>query len=139
MIPGPDAQRTRVQLLIWWLVWGGVLLGLVFSYFVLGRAPLKASPAGTHPLTGLVGLVPLFVSIIIRWLAVPRFNELSRAFPWFIVGLGLAEACGLLGIFLGGVYRDDLFLLGVLGIMQYVPFFARQYLVPKPTGFIPNN
>ena len=139
MISGPDARRVRAQLLIWWLVWGGVLLGLVLIYLVLGRAPVKAPPAGANPLTGLVGLVPLFVSIIIRWLALPRFDNLSRAFPLFIVGLGLAEACGLLGIFLGGVYRDDLFLLGVLGITQYVPFFARQYLAPKTTGFIPNN
>ncbi len=139
MIPGTDAPRARAQLLIWWVGWGAVLLGLVVVYLVLGRAPLKVPAAGAHPLTGLVGLVPLFVSIVIRWLALPRFNNLARAFPLFIVGLGLAEACGLLGIFLGGVYRDDLFLLGVLGIMQYVPFFARQYLVPKPTGFIPNN
>jgi hypothetical protein len=84
-------------------------------------------------------LAPLFVSIIIRWLVLPRFSDLKLAFPMFIVGLALAEACGLLGIFLGGVYKDDLFLLGVLGIAQYVPFFAKSYLEPKPQGFIPNN
>jgi hypothetical protein len=72
-------------------------------------------------------------------LVLPRFSDLKRAFPMFIAGLALAEACGLLGIFLGGVYKDDLFLLGVLGIIQYVPLFAKQYLQPKGSGFIPNN
>jgi hypothetical protein len=139
MLPGPDAQRARAQLMIWWIVWGAVLCGLVAIYLLLGRAPAKAPVAGENPLTGLSGLAPLFVSIIIRWLVLPRFSDLKRAFPMFIAGLALAEACGLLGIFLGGVYKDDLFLLGVLGIIQYVPLFAKQYLQPKGSGFIPNN
>ena len=137
--PGQDAPRNRNQLLLWWAIWGSLLFGLVNIYVLLGRAPAKAPVAGENPLTGLIGLAPLFVSIIIRWLVLPRFSDLRRAFPMFIVGLALAEACGLLGIFLGGAYKDDLFLLGVLGIAQYVPFFAKGYLESKPQGFIPNN
>ena len=139
MFPGPDAQRNRARLLVWWIIWAGVLCGLAGIYLLLGRAPAKAPVAGENPLTGLIGLAPLFVSIIIRWLVLPRFSDLARAFPMFIVGLALAESCGLLGIFLGGAYKDDLFLLGILGIGQYVPFFAKGYLEPKPQGFIPNN
>lgn len=90
-------------------------------------------------MAGLTGLAPLFVSIIIRWLVLPRYHDLRRAFPMFIVGLALAEACGLLGVFLGGPYHDDLFVLGVLGMAQYMPFFAKGYLEPKPEGFTPNN
>ena len=139
MAPGPDAQRDRAQLLVWWIVWAGILAGLVVIYAVFGRAPAKAPPPGANPLTGLIGLAPLFVSIIIRWQVLPRLSGLARAFPLFVVGLTLADACGLLGIFLGGVYKDDLFLLGVLGIVQYVPFFAKGYLEPKPQGFFPNH
>ena len=139
MIPGPDAQRARTLLLIWWVIWGSLLMGLGLLYILLGRAPAKTPVTGENPLTGLSGLAPLFISIIIRWLVLPRFSDLQRALPMFVTGLALAEACGLLGIFLGGVYKDDLFLLGVLGITQYVPFFAKQYLEPKPQGFIPNN
>ena len=139
MFPGPDAQRNRARLLVWWVIWGSLLVGLCAIYFLLGRAPAKAPVAGENPLTGLIGLAPLFVSIIIRWLVLPRFSDLARAFPMFIVGLALAESCGLLGIFLGGAYKDDLFLLGILGIGQYVPFFAKGYLEPKPQDFIPNN
>ena len=87
----------------------------------------------------LAGIVPLFVSVVIRWLVLPRFTDLLRAFPVFIVGLALAEACGLMGIFLGGPYRDSLFVLGVLGVTSYVPLFAKRLLEPKGSGFIPNN
>ncbi len=139
MFPGPDAQRNRARLLVWWVIWGSLLVGLCAIYFLLGRAPAKAPAASENPLTGLIGVAPLFVSIIIRWLVMPRFSDIRRALPMFVVGLALAEACGILGIFLGGVYKDDLFVLGVLGIAQYVPFFAKGYLEPKPQGFFPNN
>ena len=139
MLSGPDTQHNRARLRIWWIIWASILLGLVIIYVFLGRGPVKPLPPGGNPLAGLVGVVPLFLSIIIRWLVLPRFSGLMRAFPMFIAGLALAEACGLLGIFLGGPYREDLFVLGVLGLAQYVPFFAKNYLEPKPQGFIPNN
>lgn len=139
MNPGPHAQRDRQRLLIWWLVWASFLVGLAVIYFALNLPPLPAGAAPEKVLTGLVGLVPLFVSIVIRWLVLPRYRDLPRAFPMFVVGLALAEASGLLGIFLGGPYRDDLLLLGLLGIAQFAPLFAKKILEPTPTGYIPNN
>lgn len=138
-IPGPDAQRIKTQLMIWWIIWGAVLAGLVVIYQFLGRGPLPPAAPGANPLAGLAGLVPLFVSIIIRWLVLPRSTAPGPAFAMFIIGLSLAEACGLLGIFLGGPYREDLFVLGVLGVAQFVPLYARKFFEPKPQGFIPNN
>lgn len=135
----PDAPRIKAQILIWWIIWASILAGLVVIYFALGRGKPAAVEPGAHPLMGLVGLVPLFISIVIRWLVLPRFRDLVRATPMFIVGLALAESCGLLGIFLGGAYRDDVFLLGVFGLVQYVPIFARRIAEPRPEGFIPNN
>lgn len=135
----PEAQRTRAQLKIWWIIWAALLVGLCTLWWLFGFLKLLGNEPRANPLLDLAGLVPLFMSIVIRWLVLPRYTELARAFIMFIVGLALAEACGILGIFLGGLYRDDLFLLGVLGIAQYAPFFARRYLEPKGSGFIPNN
>jgi len=136
MIPGPDSQRAHAQLTIWWIVWGVVVTGLVVIYLLFGCGPTRA---GSDLLVNLSGVVPLFVSIIIRWLVLPRYSDLARAFPMYVVGLALAEGCGLLGIFLGGVYRDDLLVLGVLGVVQFVPLFAKRMLEPRVSGFIPNN
>lgn len=139
MIPGPHALRDRTRLTVWWLVWAVMLINLVVLHLVLGRTAMPTSPTQGDALINLVGLVPLFVSIIIRWLVLPRYRDLMRAFPMFVVGLALAEGCGLLGIFLGGPFRDDVFLLGALGIVQFVPVFAKRFLEPAPTGYIPNN
>lgn len=138
MNPYIDAQRIRAQLLVWWISWASILGGLVVIYIFLGRGPVKPAAVSELPMN-LSGVVPLFVSIVIRWLVLPRFTDIKLAFPMFVTGLVLAEACGILGIFLGGPYRDELFVLGVLGITQFVPFYARRYFEPKGSGFIPNN
>jgi len=138
MIPGPDAQRLKTQLMIFWMIWSALLAGLVVIYVFLGRGPVKPVVAADLPVN-LAGLVPLFVSIVIRGLVLPRCSDIGRVLPVYIVGLALAEACGLLGVFLGGPYRDSLFVLGVLGIASYVPVFVKRLLEPKGSGFIPNN
>lgn len=126
------------MLSVWWILWAAVLVGLVIVYVALGRGPVKPAPPA-DVLKNLAGIVPLFVSIVIRWLVLPRYTDLARALPIYLAGLALAEACGILGIFLGHQYRDDLFVLGVLGVAQYVPLFAKRLQEPKSSGFIPNN
>lgn len=135
-----DARRNRMRLLVWWIIWGADLVALVLIYVLLGRGPQGAKELLPETvLTGLVGLVPLLVSVVIRWLVLPRYTEMGRALVMFIIGLSLAEGGGLLGIFLGGPYRDDLFVFGLFGLVQYLPIFANRYLEPKAAGFIPNH
>lgn len=139
MMPGYDDQKIKARLLVWWIIWASVLGGLVLIYLFLAQGKPLPPASRENPLQGLIGIVPLFVSIVLRWLVLPRATDPNRAFVLFIVGLALAEACGILGIFLGGPYRDSLFVLGVLGITQYVPFYAKKLFDPKGSGFIPNN
>jgi hypothetical protein len=138
MLSALDAQRLKGQLMVFWIIWASILAGLIIIYLFLGQKPLKPVVAAELPVN-LAGIVPLFISIVVRWLVLPRCEVLMRAFPVFIVGLALAEACGLMGIFLGGPYRESLFVLGVLGVTSYVPLFAKRLLDPKGSGFIPNN
>ncbi len=139
MIRGPDAQRIRAQLMIWWIIWGGVLGGLCMIYFFFGRAKPLPAVSTAEFLINLAGFPALFVSVIVRWLVLPRYSDPGRALVIYIIGLALAEFCGIHGIFWGGAYRDALFLLGVFGIIQYVPVYARKFFEPRYSGYIPNN
>ena len=139
MRPGPDAQRIKAHLLIWWIFWASYLMGLAALYFIIVRGKALPTALAGVLVTGLVGFVPLFLSVVVRWLVLPRYTNPGRALVIFIFGMGMAETCGILAIFFGGPYRDALFLLGVLGITQYVPLYARKIYEPKATGFIPNN
>ena len=38
MMPNP---KLRTQLLVWWILWGAILTGLVIFYVALGRGPVK--------------------------------------------------------------------------------------------------
>ena len=137
--PRADGTYPRATPKIWWLIWVFLLIELLVTYAKFGRGPLPPVVPGANPFANLIGFVPLFVSIIIRWLMLPRSSTPERALVMFIIGLALAGACGTLGIFLGGPYRDSLFVLGVLGITQYAPFYAKKLFDPKGSGFIPNN
>lgn len=139
MISRSEAQRVKTKLIVWWMIWATILVGLGVIYFVIAQNKPLPPPSSAELFTNIVGFIPLFLSVIIRWLVLPRYSDPMRAFVMFIVGLSLAEACGLLGIFIGGGYRDALFFLGVLGVLQYAPFYARRFFEPKVSGFIPNN
>ena len=118
-------------MLVWWVAWGASLFVLIPFYLVLARGPRPLAEAGVNPLPQLVGFVPLFVSIVIRWLMLPRDHGPGGALALFFVGLGLGEMCAFLGLLVGGPYRDILFLLGVLGVAQFAPLYARKYYAPK--------
>ncbi len=117
------------------VIWLALLSGLVIIYVILGRGAAASAVTAQETLSGLVGLGPLIVSIVIRWLVLPRFTEPVKALPVFIVGLATAESCGIMGIFLGGPYQDHLFILGVLGIMQFAPFLMPRLFRPPGSGF----
>jgi hypothetical protein len=133
MISVTGAPSSKIPLLAWWIIWVAILVGLGGIYFALGRRPLPANLPPEQSLTGLVGLGPLFLSVLLRWLVLSRVTQVRQALVLFVVGLMLAEGCGILGIFLGGPYRDDLFVLGVLGVIQWVPLFAGR-IGAAPTG-----
>ena len=139
MMPGYDNRKIRTQLLVWWTIWAASLVwvSVLYVFFAYHKPLPRVTPE--NPLQGLVGVVPVFISIIIRWLVVPRSTDPRRGLVLFVFGLAMAETCGVLGVFLGGPYRDSLFALSVLGILQYMPFYAKQLFNPKGAGFIPNN
>jgi len=139
MISESDRRRIKSHLMVWWIVWAGILGMVCAVYFIFTKNKPLPPAASAELLLNIAGFVPLFVSVIIRWLVLPRYSDPVRAFVVFIIGLSLADACSMFGIFIGGGYRDALFMLGVLGIIQYAPFYARRFFEPKVTGFIPNN
>jgi hypothetical protein len=136
----PDAQRNRARLKVWWILWGAIFGSMVGFYFVFAHG--KALPkdlSQQQQLLALIALAPLVISVVIRWLVLPRITDIRRAFVLFILGLAMAEGCCIFGLFLGGALRDELFLIGLFGIAQYIPIFTRAYIEPKGSGFIPNN
>lgn len=108
---------------IWWIMWTAITAGLVAIYVTLRPT---VPPAATVSLRYLP-LVPFAAALLVRWLVLPRFHEGARAFPMFIVGLALAEATGITGIFLAPDLAPTYFVLGLAGLILFAPFFTAKY------------
>jgi hypothetical protein len=104
--------------IILWIIWYAITAGLTFVYFVLGHPPTQLPDEGLKYLP----LGPLVISCVIRWFVLPRFSG-ARALPVFMVGLVLAEVCGLLGIFIVPSMKENYFILSLLGLAQFFPLF----------------
>ena len=75
MMPGYDDQKIKARLKFWWTIWGSTLGFLVLIYLLLVQGKPLPKPSADNSLTGLIGVVPLFVSIVLRWLVLPRCTE----------------------------------------------------------------
>jgi len=131
--PSSGPNSVAFQILVWWIIWVGIISGLGIVYFVLGRR--EVPPVETVGPLGLVTLAPLVMSALVRWLVLPRFRDIRMALPFFVIGLGLAEGAGVLAVILGGPYRNELVLLSDAAVLQFIPLFAvKQFNAPRPTG-----
>jgi len=121
-----SSDQEKQQLIVWLVLWAAFQGGIFTIYhFVAGPAPAQSSVL--EPTLWLVGIAPFLVSVIIRFLVMPRLKSIAFALPCFIVGVGLAEFSCFLGIFFFPSHQRDLFILSAIGIFQFIPFYAPRY------------
>ncbi|HEX8310627.1 MAG TPA: hypothetical protein VF614_04860, partial [Chthoniobacteraceae bacterium] len=111
---------------MFWILWLSFAGGIFVIYHFI--AP-KASVILPRPdeLPWVLGAVPFLFSAIIRWVLLPRAQDASKALPLFIIGIAMAEATMMLGLFLFRSHHRDLFILSVFGVLQFIPLFARRF------------
>lgn len=112
-----------------WLFWSAITAGLIVIYFGVNPRTAPPGTAKVPDALAFIGLLPLALSAAVRWMLLPRLPEPQKRLPIFILGVALAESCGLLGIFLGGPHKDTLFVLSLLGLAQFFPA-----LLPRPAS-----
>lgn len=123
-----QAPSGKAPLLLWWILWFGILGGmLTFRIVLAGQENEADAVEGEVNALRYLAIGPLAISSLLRWLVLPRLQDRGKALVVYIAGLALAEGSGLLGLFLGGVLRESFFVLGVLGVMQWIPVFARRF------------
>jgi hypothetical protein len=113
-------------MIVWWLLWLAFQIGIVVIYFVIGRDTAPAAAPAASPIW-FVGLAPVAVSAIIRWIVLPRIEVPVAALQAFILGIALAEMACFLGLFIFPAHREELFGASIAGIFQFIPWFARRY------------
>lgn len=104
--------------IVWWVLWFALTNGVIILRVFLGYS--ANADAG---LINAVAFLPLFFSVLIRFLLLPRIKTPAKAFPIFVAGLATAEACGILGLFLGGKNADTFVVLSLITLFAYLPLF----------------
>jgi len=118
-----DEKPPNLPVATWWIIWFALGTGLLFLYFMLGDTMTGESSNELR----YFPLVPLFASVGIRWFLLPKATDKTKGLRIFIIGMALAEACGITGIILVPDLKQTYFLLALLGIAQYAPYFAARY------------
>src|SRR5512138_3652789 len=97
-----EPSNRNAPVLVWWLLWGATFAGLPLFYTMLKPVSAEESSATFR----FIPLAPFLAAVVVRWLLLPRFHQRTRAFPIFVIGVALSEACALMGIFLAPDLRN---------------------------------
>jgi hypothetical protein len=110
-------------LFVWWLFCVCLLMGiLTLSIFISSRG----SQQEVQSLVKYLPLVPLAVSVGVRFGLIPRLKTRARVFPFYILSIGMADACAILGLFVVPSMRETYVVLGVLGLLLAAPWYAQR-------------
>lgn len=116
-------NNQKLTPIVWWIIWLGLVVGFCVLYFepsIGGGVPPKEP--GTVSLAAPI--VVAILSTVIRWVVIPRFTKRRHAFPFFVMGIALAEFCGFIGLYLIPQYNLYLAALALICMLQFAPIFA---------------
>ena len=124
-----NEPEFKQPVIMWWIIWAALFSGVFVIYFAVGSsgAGTQAASASPDSRMWMVCFAPFLISTAIRWLILPRAQNVQKAFSLFVVGLALAELPCILGVFEFPEHKMELFGLGVLGMLQFIPYFAASY------------
>ncbi len=115
--PQTPAQRR----LVIWVLWSAFLVGCCLQYLLLHS---KQPPVADGSKLWLLALVPIFISVLIRWNMIPRITHPQTALVALVIGVALAEGAMFVGIFVFSAHQWEIFLAAILGIAQHAPAYA---------------
>jgi hypothetical protein len=113
------------------LFWAAILGGLLVIQFQIGHglpSGKNAAGAAMSPFA-LVAFSEVIIATAIRWLWLPRLMLARQQLVAMIIGLALAEGSNFMGLFLVPADQPEtkllIFVLAVLGVLQFAPIYAR--------------
>lgn len=121
---------------VFWVIWFAIFNGLfIIQFFAAGGIP-KGENVGDAPMTLIAiagGLA--FVSMIVRFIIIPKIDVIEKLLSAMIIGLALAESVGIIGMFLVGKEfpetRLALFITSISAVAAFAPVYVHALLNRK--------
>jgi hypothetical protein len=126
-----SSSRKPPEKLQFWVIWLAILGGVPFFIFFIGGGWPTGADEGeiSLPLLAFI-LSGAAVSTVVRWAILPRMTTPESLMKFFVIGMALAEATALFGIFLIDdqfpVSKQVAYIASLLGMLQFIPTFANR-------------
>lgn len=124
---------------VFWVLWFALIMGLGMVTFVVGGGIPKGEDPGPAPLIVWVPAGAAFLSLVWRFLLLPRAKSLQAKLPLMIVGLALAEGCGMISLFVIARTHPatslNLLVAAFVCMLLYAPVYASQRSVKEEGGY----
>ena len=118
--------ETKGPVLVMWMIWAALQTGVFIIYFVIGGSQPEPAASPMDSALWQLALVPVFISTVVRWFALPSARSFQAGFQCMIIGLATAESACIIGLFVYPAHKEGLFAAGALGILQFIPLYARR-------------
>lgn len=112
----------KVISIVFWIIW---LMITCFAVMLQLVIPKIGGPALGKELPYLP-LIPLTLSVLLRWMVLARIQTFRLVGSVFMVGMGITLFCPLLALLFMPPWRDAYFALTLLGLLQLAPLWARR-------------
>ncbi len=144
----PSFSSAQRQRLVWWALWAAFQIGIVIIYIFVGmpksQSPVDVPglakhgkvtfsndlvdpPAKKEPVLWQLALIPVLISVVLRWTVLPTIEEPTKALSVMVIGIALAEATCFQGIFIFPSHQFPLFFASAAGIFQFIPIYVGRY------------
>lgn len=123
-------QLNPMRKLVFWIIWGTILVFIPFTQVFLGGGFPKGEDFGPPPSEFLtLALATIVASTFIRWYLLPRAPTAQKQLTTMVVGIALAESAQFFQLFLiGRNYPETqtvIFLLSLVGVAQFAPVYVK--------------
>ena len=111
------------QKLVLWAVWGAILSFVLVVPLLFATGEVEESELEILHIALLAG--PLAISVVLRWIILPKALSFGAMTPIFIAGLAIAESLVFLGLFVAPAFADLFTVVSILAVIQYIPLFIK--------------
>lgn len=125
-----SSPQSPLTSLVFWIIWFSILSGLMMLQFFIGGGIPTGGVQGNEPVIYQVIAISIAAAaLFVRFIVIPRIDELSKKLPAMIIGLALAEGVGIIGMFVVPQEHTStrLFMLGtaIVCIVLSAPTYAK--------------
>jgi len=120
-----DTSLAKNRLVVFWTIWAGILGNAVYIRYSL---PPNGEDIAGQTAFWLFYAIPVAISLVVRWLVLPRVQASQPYLISMIVGLAFSEGLTFFGLFLFPSKLDLFFYTSAVLMFIYIPMGAYRVL-----------